>query len=601
MNLANLYLNLVYAIDIFPVLDFFKERGVKYVINANCNNQAKIIWHKLFNENNIIGASIDIDNANVKELVYTHNKLGIFLNTSCEDWSEAFNNFPGNIYFKSSFTWLIYTEDIVSTTNVLSNYSIEIDSDVTVISKFNDNYKFYEVFHTDYFYGKFYVRYVGYWKKNLKLNKIDKRSLTGLSIKCFVVVTVKLENETFEQYLYQPKNYTGDSIHRLKFVTLLNHIRDMYNFSLDLQRTNSWGYRRNNGQFDGVVGTLQRREADIGGSPLFFRTERAQLVDYIAETWRCRQCFIFRHPKHPGGFYTIYTRPLTARVWYCILSIFALSAVILSLMLRNMFPKPGNESADSSFSLTLLFIWSAMCQQGMSVNRSAMSVKMVVFVIFIYAVTIYQYYNATVVSTLLREPPKNIRTLEDLVKSNLKAGAENVLYAKDFFKYTTDQVALKMYHKKIVPEHQYNFYTAERGMTLVKRGGYAFHVDSGLAYRIMRRTFSEREICEAYEILLYPPQRLGFVVRKSSPYKEHFIYGVRKALESGLMHRMKSVWDAAKPPCVHTPDSSIFSVSIREFSTALLVLSGGMVVSLIILLGEIVIYRQQKKRIAYRH
>lgn len=70
----------------------------------------------------------------------------------------------------------------------------------------------------------------------------------------------------------------------------------------------------------------------------------------------------------------------------------------------------------------------------MSVNRSSTSVKMVVLVTFVYAVTLYQYYNATVVSTLLRESPKNIRTLEDLLQSNLKAGAENVLYAKDYFK-----------------------------------------------------------------------------------------------------------------------------------------------------------------------
>lgn len=82
-----------------------------------------------------------------------------------------------------------------------------------------------------------------------------------------------------------------------------------------------------------------------------------------------------------------------------------------------------------------------------------------------------------------------------------------------------------MYHKKIAPSHQFNFYAPARGMSLVKKGGFAFHVDSVVAYRIMRKTFTEREICEAHEVLLYPPQKMGMVIRKGSPYKEHFTYG----------------------------------------------------------------------------
>ncbi|CAH0401172.1 unnamed protein product [Chilo suppressalis] len=600
MNLVDLYLNLVYAMNILPLRDFFKERGVTNVINVNCN-QKTIFWHsKLFNDYNIYLASIDTK-VNVSEIPYGLNKMGIVVNSSCEDWLQAFYYVAKNISFKSSFVWLIVSEDIESTANALSNYSIEIDSDVTILSKEMDIYNFYEVYHTYYFYGKLSVRYVGFWNEHLQIIRGGKRDISGLRIKCFMALTVKLKNETFEEHIKKPKISNGDSLHRLKFVALLNHIRDMFNFSLDLQRTNSWGYARNYGEFDGIVGTLQRREADIGGSPLFFKIERAKVIDYIVDTWQSRQCFIFRHPKHSGGFYTIYTRPLTARVWYCILCVLALSAIILRLMLKVIAPSPDAENSDSSFSLALLFIWSAICQQGMPVDRNSTSVKMVIFVTFIYAVTLYQYYNATVVSTLLREPPKNIRTLEDLVKSNLKAGAENVLYAKDFFKFTTDEVALEMYRKKIAPAHQYNFYTVEHGMALVKRGGFAFHVDSGLAYRIMRRQFTEREICEAYEILLYPPQRMGFVVRKSSPYKEYFKYGVRKAFESGLMHRLKSEWDVSKPLCVHTPDSSVFSVSIREFSTALLALTGGMVASIILLLGEIVVKMQQTKRRMSRH
>nr|QIJ45770.1 ionotropic receptor [Glyphodes pyloalis] len=430
---------------------------------------------------------------------------------------------------------------------------------------------------------------------------VSKRDLQGLVMRTPVVVTDKVTGETFEEHINKPKSNQVDSLHKLKFIALLNYICDIYNFSYEFQRTNSWGYVRN-GSFDGIVGALQRHEADIGGSSLFFRSDRAELIDYIAETWPSRQCFILRHPKHPGGFYTIYTRPLATNVWICILCMLAISGVTLCLMLKTKTPNTAYEQTDYSLSLAFLFHWSAICQQGMSVVRSSTSVKIVVIVTFVYALTLYQYYNAMVVSTLLREPPKNIRTLEDLLKSNLKAGAEDVIYAKDFFKRTTDPVALSMYYKKIVPDRQYHFYSPERGMALVKQGGFAFHVDSVVAYRIMRRTFKEREICEAHEVPLYPPQKMGFVVRKDSPYKEHFTYGIRKVSESGLMRRLQSVWDEPKPPCVRTPDTSIFSVSIRECSTALLALLAGTAAALLILIAEMLVHRYRgDRRIAFRH
>lgn len=82
-----------------------------------------------------------------------------------------------------------------------------------------------------------------------------------------------------------------------------------------------------------------------------------------------------------------------------------------------------------------------------------------------------------------------------------------------------------MYSKKIVTSVESNFFKLEYGMALVKKGGFAFLVDNSIAYGIMKNTFNERELCDAHEIALYPPQNMVSVVKKGSPYKEHFTYG----------------------------------------------------------------------------
>lgn len=52
-----------------------------------------------------------------------------------------------------------------------------------------------------------------------------------------------------------------------------------------------------------------------------------------------------------------------------------------------------------------------------------------------------------------------------------------------FLQRTTDPVAIEMYNTKIVTSTKKNFYSAKLGMALVKKGGFAFHVDDAAAYR----------------------------------------------------------------------------------------------------------------------
>ncbi|XP_013187673.2 ionotropic receptor 75a isoform X1 [Amyelois transitella] len=562
------------------VVDFFKWKSTGNVVLFHCYQPVTVVgMQTVLSHYNLYTSARDMYQ-NFSVTVHDE-KLGILLNTSCVGWERVFNNL-NTFTFQPQFIWLITTEDFNETVNKLFYYPILVTSDVTIAYQNGSNYELIEVYKNGPDVGWFTMKSVGYWDSKLHVTKINRWDLTGVTMRCPIVVAERIVNETFDDYLAGKKPHI-DSLNKLKFYSVLLYLQHMFNYSYELKRVSSWGYFRN-GSFDGMVGALQRGEADVGGSTAFFRGDRAKLVDYIVELWPSRQCFILRHPKHPGSFFSIYTRPLTTRVWYCILAMLVLISSIMAFILKLM---GGNY--DASPSLALLFTWSANCQQGMSIERNSAPVKIIVLATFVYSITIYQYYNAAVVSTLLQEPPKNIRTLGDLVRSSLKAGAEDVLYVRDFFKRTTDPIALEMYHKKIMTEG--NFHTPESGMALVKRGGFAFHVDSVVAYRIMRKSFTEREICEAHEIPMYPPQKMGVIVAKRSPYKEHVTYGVRKMLEAGLLHRLRTVWDEPKPHCVRTANNNMITVSIREFSMALVALCVGIMTAVIILAGEIIVFR----------
>nr|ARO70551.1 antennal ionotropic receptor IR7d.3 [Dendrolimus punctatus] len=582
-------------VDILTIINILQYKNINNVNIIHCDKSFDIITaHKMFAQNKMRTGFLNIGD-DVTRNINKHNPtIGIVLNTACESWKDTFDNIDTTNSFRYPFVWLIITNDVSATVNVLSQYPIQVDADVTIMYKSNDTketFELYETFNTGFnSNGTFQVQYKGPWnstknKTNIFLTRMD---LTGVLIKVTVVVTRNIINETIEESLVNGAKDGMDSLHKLKFFMILKYIQDMYNFTMELRSTHSWGYIRN-GSFDGMVGALINGQADIGGSPIFFRIDRSKFIDYAVETWPSSFSFVFRHPKHSSGFHTIYTRPLDHSVWYCIFGLLLITGVSMFLILKVKIRNQSNDAEESSISLAFLFSFGSLCQQGMPISRKTASVKMLIFITFVYSVTLYQYYNAVIVATLLREPPTTIKSLRDLLESNLKIGVEDVLYNKDYFQRTTDPVAIELYKKKIAYSKHYNFFEPDKGMALVKQGGFAFHLDNIIAYRFMQKQFTEREICELRDVILYPPQKMAAAVAKRSPYKEHMATGIRKIFESGLMRRWKTSLDAPMPKCTHTPDSSIFSVNIREFSSPLIALTFGMIIALIILCCEIFI------------
>ncbi|CAD0203326.1 unnamed protein product [Chrysodeixis includens] len=598
---SNILLTFTIA-DVSIIIDLFKYKNIKNGIIFHCHDQHLINnVHRILNDHDIFMTSAKTG-FNTYNVTKSYPKVGIILNTACEGWITVLDSekFPFQDYF-----FLIFTEHLSVTTDILSRYPVEVDSDIIIAHNALKLVNFYEVYNTGFkFNGTYNVKHLGHWNSSLFLKESDRKNLQGVFVKTAVIILTspKIVNQTVEQYMEKPikSQIKVDTVHRMKYFIMMKFMRDMFNISYDMHRVSTWGYQRN-GSFDGMVNALYRGLADIGGAPVFFRIDRGEHVQYISEVWMSRHSFIFRHPKYPRGFYTIYTRPLSDVVWYCVVALLVVTALVLWGMLVVQNNTGDNE--DSSLSFAGLVIWGAICQQAVTMNREATSTKLVIFLTFVYTVTLYQYYNATIVSSLLLEPPRDIRTLKDLLHSDLKAGAHDIVYDRDYFKRTTDPIAIMLYQKKMAMSPHNNFFTPEEGIAMVKKGGFAFHIDTTVAFPIIKATFKEREICDTNLVQMYPLQRMGVVIRKNSPYKEHIAYGIRRIYEVGLPPRIQSEIDVPMPACAHTPDTSVFCVGIREFSTPILALVVGMTTSVVILVVEIAVSRVARSRslVMFRH
>ncbi|KAK3913409.1 Glutamate receptor, partial [Frankliniella fusca] len=92
------------------------------------------------------------------------------------------------------------------------------------------------------------------------------------------------DQESLRRALVDHANTHMDTETRFGFA-LATHLAEMYNFTLQLLVTPSWGYPQRNGTFDGMIGMLQRSEIDLGVTPAVITKERLAVADFTVQTW----------------------------------------------------------------------------------------------------------------------------------------------------------------------------------------------------------------------------------------------------------------------------------------------------------------------------
>ncbi|XP_055846896.1 uncharacterized protein LOC129912615 [Episyrphus balteatus] len=232
----------------------------------------------------------------------------------------------------------------------LEKINININTELILAKRINegpdshskrDYYMLYDVWNPGFQYGgSLNITHIGnfspdnglqlqpWYRQNTAI--IRRMDMKHAYIRCMIVITNKNHLDNLEDYLTQQYDTHLDSMNRFNFA-LLSYVRDLFNFSMVMSRTPSWGYLKN-GKFDGMIGALVRRQADIGGSPIFFRIERAKVIDYTTRTWIARPCFIFRHPRTIRTDQTEFLQPFANDVWILVAVVGAATITLLGVL-----------------------------------------------------------------------------------------------------------------------------------------------------------------------------------------------------------------------------------------------------------------------------
>ncbi|XP_063896895.1 uncharacterized protein LOC135118514 [Helicoverpa armigera] len=397
------------------------------------------------------------------------------------------------------------------------------------------------------------TEFYGTWNAKHRFQKsprfFEPTSLRRLDIDGYEIsICYVLTNNESVNHLSDGLDDHIDTITKVNFPTT-NHLLDFLNAKRKYIFANTWGYRVN-GSWNGMTGYLVRGEVEVGGSPMFFTFERVSIVDYIASPTPTRSKFVFQQPKlsYENNLFLL---PFNTTVWYSTIALVFIIYLVLLLVTKWEWKKTQDllETREKDAGVLranvvdiIVLIFGAACQQGSPSELKGSLGRVVMLVLFLALMFLYTSYSANIVA-LLQSSSSHIKTLEDLLHSRIKFGVHDTVFNRYYFSTATEPIRKAIYEKKVAPPGTTpRFMTMDEGVIQMRKGLFAFHMETGVGYKFVGKYFNEGEKCGLREIQYLQVIDPWLAVRKNTPFREMFKIGVSPNSEWNIEYY--GVWSA---------------------------------------------------------
>nr|AXY83444.1 putative ionotropic receptor 3 [Conopomorpha sinensis] len=417
-----------------------------------------------------------------------------------------------------------------------------------------------------------------------------RRDLKGYPV---VSTAVYLHNQSYEM----SQNYIKRDVDTLSKVVyyMSRHLVEWVGGTHVRNTTDSWGYLRPDGTFDGIVRELYDGRSDFSSTVLIMMRSRLSAVEYILPPAPLEANFVFKKPSL-AAVTNIYVLPFSRGVWVALCVLMTVAAVTLFAVSfkDEVYNKQGNSSVLQRASLCFHDTLCLVFQQGTAFDPDSISARQILLLGLMSFMFLYTAYSANVVA-LLQSASSEINNVETLLRSPLGIGAEDVIYNRQIFEKETRPAHRALYVKKGLPQGERFFMTVEEGVRRMREGMFAFHSEPTATFDEVQRTFLEHEKCNLGSIkfteFLYP----YFGIGKTSHIKEVLRIGVIRIAESGVQVRTNRRMMSNPPKCV-SGTAMFTAVRLLDILPAVQSMFVLYAVALIVFGLEIYVHRRELRR-----
>uniref|UniRef100_A0A8C4Q6I3 Glutamate receptor n=1 Tax=Eptatretus burgeri TaxID=7764 RepID=A0A8C4Q6I3_EPTBU len=394
-----------------------------------------------------------------------------------------------------------------------------------------------------------------------------------------------------ENVLGKPKRFRGFSI------DVLDSLAQSLGFAYEIYMApdHRYGNLESDGSWNGMIGELLHKKADVGISGITITPERESVVDFTKRYMDYSVGVLLHRPSDSPGLFALLL-PIDTATWACL--ILAIAVVGLLFYLLNRITPRQDAHNTPSFSASLWLIYGSFTQQGPEVINSSMSSRMVLAVWWLFALIVVSSYtaNLTALLTINRMDPP-VRSLHDLARqSELQYGTvlDSSIYEHIRLQGLNPLAQGGLFAElwKVIGRGNgtENCVRDPRdGARRVSAGGYAFLWDTAvLEYMTLNAqhctfiTFPSTVYSKGY----------GLALQHGSPYRELFSQRILELQENGELAAMQQRWWPRVGKCelrgeTQEPVSSSRALGLKSFAGVFCLLAAGLLLACVVAVLEI--------------
>ncbi|GAB0088442.1 hypothetical protein DMENIID0001_028590 [Sergentomyia squamirostris] len=493
--------------------------------------------------------------------------------------------------FNETFTWLIISSTSEEESlKKLEDLDLRWDSEIFLITQESDDEKLIRVTEV---YGikraqdsLLLTNFVGFWDGDnfsistefRRYSKIQRRlDLKGAEIYGAVSIFHVRPGLTALQMLERHVD-SAVSAGAMEYA-LLSAIFKRANATLIVRRTSSWSQFSVSGneRWVGTIAMLNNSLADVSISPLGTTISRTPYVWTTPYTWNPQFGFVFRHPKSVS-LREAYLQPFDNILWICTCCLLVILSICFVIILKF-----HREAERSTTAFAFLGIFGTFFQQSISEEIHSISGRILLITGLVFSFICYQFYSSFIVASLITDPPMTIKSPEDIVNSKLRIGAIQATYNDGLFNVSNPAVR-KIYADRI--KKPGNYFSADKGVEMIKAGGFAFAYDVFGIYEKVVGSFTEDEICDLQQVTFLKAIPSSALVRKTSPYRELINTLTRRLIEAGVVQHEHNEWFVPRPKC-YSSRVTVIPVDVEHVVTPIVIMLTASALSLLLLIAEI--------------
>ncbi|VDK41779.1 unnamed protein product [Anisakis simplex] len=398
-----------------------------------------------------------------------------------------------------------------------------------------------------------------------------KESLENKTLK----ITVYLVYILFDVFVEEPfvmlkklekgEQLNGNDQYEGYCIDLLQKIAEIRKFKYILHevKDKSYGSKEANGKWNGMVGELQRGDADLAVASLTISYSRSEVIDFTVPYMHLGISILFKKPETTDPSFFAFMSPLSVDVWVSMLAAYVVTSLAIWLLAaispyerldsnrdRSLVILPKQFTFLNSFWFTVsslmqqsrITVNSHLSLQGSDLSPRAASTRIAAVIWWFFTLIIISSYTANLAAFLTAQRMVSpIESADDLAKqTKIKYGTLGRGSTMIFFSVLFTESKIDTYErmwKLMSSQPNLLVNSSKEGIWRVKTSDYAYLMESSMLEYAVERD------CDLVQIGgLIDQKGYGIGLPKGSPYRELISTTILQLQEKTVLTEMKDRW-----------------------------------------------------------